>query len=296
MMKFAFLSFGFIACAAPPHAERGTWHSDGKADDGATCAGACGGEASVGCWCDDQCAMYGDCCPDVKMACAPAPTNQVDLFDGSLAMGTPADSARMVALFQPGTSTAPVGGALYAERTRACNTSTGCGPWTPLANASFFLYDTAIFEYFNASMTPTASSGTITTLAGGDFNIAWQWNIPTSSISPPRQIDASHALHSSFSATPAGPWGDDTFDFGVHFEWQANGRTWSSAGQFATSEGVHSKQTIVTDEYVYVFVGRESSRDSSGSYTQGQYVMYGRFAPSETPVQSISGETIVATW
>lgn len=49
--------------------ERGTWQSSGKADEHATCAGACGDQAATGCWCDDACAAYGDCCPDVDAVC-----------------------------------------------------------------------------------------------------------------------------------------------------------------------------------------------------------------------------------
>lgn len=49
--------------------ERGTWQSSGKADDTATCAGACGDQAAAGCWCDDACAAYGDCCPDIAAMC-----------------------------------------------------------------------------------------------------------------------------------------------------------------------------------------------------------------------------------
>ncbi|MBM4371032.1 MAG: hypothetical protein FJ098_05220, partial [Deltaproteobacteria bacterium] len=34
-----------------------------------TCAGACGGKADMGCWCDTGCFSYGDCCPDVCEEC-----------------------------------------------------------------------------------------------------------------------------------------------------------------------------------------------------------------------------------
>jgi hypothetical protein len=37
-----------------------------------SCVGECGGEAPGGCWCDDQCAQYGDCCSDVLAECKPA--------------------------------------------------------------------------------------------------------------------------------------------------------------------------------------------------------------------------------
>jgi subtilisin-like proprotein convertase family protein len=39
------------------------------ADCGCGAAGACGNEAPAGCWCDDQCASFGDCCPDICASC-----------------------------------------------------------------------------------------------------------------------------------------------------------------------------------------------------------------------------------
>ena len=41
-------------------------------DDLNSCSGACGGQAAGGCWCDDQCTKYGDCCEDVVQQCDPA--------------------------------------------------------------------------------------------------------------------------------------------------------------------------------------------------------------------------------
>ena len=44
-----------------------------KADVGAgSCAGACGDQAKAGCWCDEACALIGDCCGDVGMCEKPA--------------------------------------------------------------------------------------------------------------------------------------------------------------------------------------------------------------------------------
>lgn len=34
-----------------------------------TCEGACGGQADSGCWCDDSCDHYGDCCTDREEIC-----------------------------------------------------------------------------------------------------------------------------------------------------------------------------------------------------------------------------------
>ena len=34
------------------------------------CANYCGGQSPNGCWCDNLCTGYGDCCPDYKQYCA----------------------------------------------------------------------------------------------------------------------------------------------------------------------------------------------------------------------------------
>ena len=41
-------------------------------DDAAppSCDGFCGEQAPTGCWCDDACAEYGDCCPDQAELCS----------------------------------------------------------------------------------------------------------------------------------------------------------------------------------------------------------------------------------
>ncbi|MFO7567867.1 MAG: FG-GAP-like repeat-containing protein [Enhygromyxa sp.] len=43
--------------------------------NGATCEGHCGG-ASSGCWCDDLCTQYGDCCSDYEPQCQPPALSQ----------------------------------------------------------------------------------------------------------------------------------------------------------------------------------------------------------------------------
>lgn len=73
--------WGLVACEVGegrPGDEtiRGVWEGGGKSDETATCTGACGGQAAAGCWCDDQCDAYGDCCPDLDAVCggeAPTP-------------------------------------------------------------------------------------------------------------------------------------------------------------------------------------------------------------------------------
>ncbi len=34
-----------------------------------SCVGYCGEKSPDGCWCDALCHQYGDCCPDMKVAC-----------------------------------------------------------------------------------------------------------------------------------------------------------------------------------------------------------------------------------
>lgn len=36
-----------------------------------SCSGSCGGEARGGCFCDEACTTYGDCCSDYEAACVP---------------------------------------------------------------------------------------------------------------------------------------------------------------------------------------------------------------------------------
>jgi len=63
-------------CAKPAQPDAGTGGAGGAggSDAGSTggpnsCVDNCGKQASGGCWCDDQCAQYGDCCTDVQTAC-----------------------------------------------------------------------------------------------------------------------------------------------------------------------------------------------------------------------------------
>jgi hypothetical protein len=34
-----------------------------------TCSGICGGQAATGCYCDAGCVGFGDCCPDACALC-----------------------------------------------------------------------------------------------------------------------------------------------------------------------------------------------------------------------------------
>jgi hypothetical protein len=64
-------------------AERGL----GKADSTQTCKASCGKQSPGGCWCDSQCASYGDCCADKAAECdtttpTPTPTKGCEGFCG----------------------------------------------------------------------------------------------------------------------------------------------------------------------------------------------------------------------
>lgn len=50
--------------------ERGVRTATGKADLPGSCKGFCGGQSADGCYCDDQCETYGDCCADKTTECA----------------------------------------------------------------------------------------------------------------------------------------------------------------------------------------------------------------------------------
>jgi hypothetical protein len=52
-----------------------------------TCEGSCGGKSPTGCWCDDQCSQFGDCCPDKADVCD---GGQTDTCEGSCGGQTPA--------------------------------------------------------------------------------------------------------------------------------------------------------------------------------------------------------------
>jgi hypothetical protein len=41
----------------------------GKADTTGSCKGFCGGQSADGCYCDDDCTNYGDCCSDKASVC-----------------------------------------------------------------------------------------------------------------------------------------------------------------------------------------------------------------------------------
>ncbi len=50
---------------------RGEWTPPASVEEAmaASCEGACDRQAPAGCWCDDQCDDYGDCCSDVGPMC-----------------------------------------------------------------------------------------------------------------------------------------------------------------------------------------------------------------------------------
>jgi hypothetical protein len=63
-----------VGCDASSVTPRGTWQASDKTDQPATCKEACGQRAAAGCWCDDACPSFGDCCPDRAAVCAaPSP-------------------------------------------------------------------------------------------------------------------------------------------------------------------------------------------------------------------------------
>lgn len=80
LIKLVFRSLPLVAlvvgCASadPNSPETGDPGSDGrgplgKADSSGSCVDRCGGQSDGTCWCDAQCAQYGDCCDDIETAC-----------------------------------------------------------------------------------------------------------------------------------------------------------------------------------------------------------------------------------
>jgi hypothetical protein len=64
----------FEPCGAQPEPEPDPEQPDPEQPEpeGPTCAGACGEQSPDGCWCDDLCSGYGDCCGDFEQVCEPA--------------------------------------------------------------------------------------------------------------------------------------------------------------------------------------------------------------------------------
>jgi hypothetical protein len=52
-----------------PPVDGGGGGGDNGGGQAGSCAGSCGGETAGGCWCDEQCVGYGDCCADVCAQC-----------------------------------------------------------------------------------------------------------------------------------------------------------------------------------------------------------------------------------
>jgi|GEM_PF-4389311 hypothetical protein len=54
-------------------ADAGRGATGNSKSDGFTCAGACGTQSPNGCWCDDLCSSFGDCCSDKEAVCDKPP-------------------------------------------------------------------------------------------------------------------------------------------------------------------------------------------------------------------------------
>ena len=66
--------------------ERTALFTEGKADGSSlSCVGVCGKQAAGGCWCDELCTQYGDCCADKVAACAPKPVASCEGYCGKKA-------------------------------------------------------------------------------------------------------------------------------------------------------------------------------------------------------------------
>lgn len=128
-------------------AERGVWEDHGKADGIATCRGACGGQAEAGCWCDDACMRYGDCCPDLEAVCEagesgggssggmeepdlPSEAELVAAFGVSACEGPALTAQDVYGLISSGATETELGVYRLKALRRVCNDFTGCTSWT----------------------------------------------------------------------------------------------------------------------------------------------------------------------
>ncbi len=57
-------------CSGGPQTEAGSSCGAPLEPHGTSCAHACGGASTDGCWCDAACVAAGDCCPDAVQHCA----------------------------------------------------------------------------------------------------------------------------------------------------------------------------------------------------------------------------------
>lgn len=85
VLALAFIGLFVMACGeTPPTADGKRGGASlprglGKADGWLSCGGVCGEQAPGGCWCDELCSTYGDCCADKVSVCdtaAPEPSCQ----------------------------------------------------------------------------------------------------------------------------------------------------------------------------------------------------------------------------
>jgi hypothetical protein len=73
LMGLAIPFFALLGCSvdvteqSPLQAQRGA--PSAEALEYGSCVDACGGQSDDGCWCDDECVTYGDCCVDVDAQC-----------------------------------------------------------------------------------------------------------------------------------------------------------------------------------------------------------------------------------
>ncbi len=104
------------ACEAPDRSppERSGTQAVGKADapSGSCDAATCGGIGNGGCWCDEECAAYGDCCADAAQVCG---VDECDVTADACAAGESCQDIE--GLFE---CAAPMCGARLGEGTVEC--------------------------------------------------------------------------------------------------------------------------------------------------------------------------------
>ncbi len=68
-MTFLFAAGTLVGCADDSIESASEDRLTENPAPGGSCAGACGAQSADGCWCDAECASYGDCCSDKAPVC-----------------------------------------------------------------------------------------------------------------------------------------------------------------------------------------------------------------------------------
>ncbi len=227
---------------------------------------------------------------DVHLASGSAPPKpaQVDLFDDAAFAGAPLTKAEAVSLFAAGAARADLGSFVFAQRTRTCNTVTGCAGWTATN-------DVSLSGRFQAGTggwheNPTSSAvprGVITgqtwlEIANGNVVFALKSDQATMNAKN-CAIDGSKACGLKTSTTSC--------------YWRAD-RTqncYSYASDVQTMGGASLSLSVkVAADHVRAKSPTHATKaDASGKYTETEYVLYARTRGENATLVAENGRVFV---